>query len=30
MKAQAEESKTTLGDANAQLQALKDEMESKE
>ena len=30
MKAQAEESKTTLGDANSQLQALKDEMESKE
>jgi len=30
MEAQAEESKTTLGDANAQLQALKDKMESKE
>ncbi len=29
MEAQAEESKTTLGDANAQLQALKDKMESK-
>lgn len=29
MDAQAEESKTTLGDANAQLQALKDRMESK-
>jgi small subunit ribosomal protein S1 len=29
MEAQAEESKTTLGDANAQLKALKDKMESK-
>ena len=29
MEAQAEESKTTLGDANSQLQALKDKMESK-
>ena len=29
MEAQAEESKTTLGDANEQLQALKDKMESK-
>ena len=29
MEAQAEESKTTLGDANAQLQALKDKMQSK-
>ena len=29
MEAQAEESKTTLGDANAQLQALKNKMESK-
>ena len=29
MEAQAEESKTTLGDANAQLQALKDKMVSK-
>jgi small subunit ribosomal protein S1 len=29
MEAQAEESKTTLGDANTQLQALKDKMESK-
>ena len=29
MEAQAEESKTTLGDANAQLQVLKDKMESK-
>jgi small subunit ribosomal protein S1 len=29
MEAQAEESKTTLGDANVQLQALKDKMESK-
>ncbi|MGA0941694.1 MAG: 30S ribosomal protein S1 [Flavobacteriaceae bacterium] len=30
LDSQAEESKTTLGDANAQLQALKDKMESKE
>ena len=29
MEAQAEESKTTLGDANSKLQALKDKMESK-
>ena len=29
MEAQAEESKTTLGDANSQLQALKDKMQSK-
>ena len=30
LDSQADESKTTLGDANAQLQALKDKMESKE
>jgi small subunit ribosomal protein S1 len=30
LDSQAEESKTTLGDANAQLQALKDKMESNE
>jgi len=30
LDSQAEESKTTLGDANAQLQALKDKMDSKE